>query len=185
MVKARNLRSGKMAAMGGVLLLLAGCGGGGGALPQMTAPCPRVAILADAADLTRFRAGGGRDLTAMELNASVAGFQARCDYAPRGAGLDVTLTPAFTAERGPAATGRAAEIPYMVAVAEGENRILARQAYAMRVEFPANVSRIQSRGEEVTIRIPGSPQEAARKQVWLGFVLSPEELALNRARGPR
>lgn len=184
MVKARKLRSGEMAAMGGALLLLAGCGGGG-ALPQMTAPCPRVAILADAADLTRFRAGGGRDLTAMELNASVAGFQARCDYAPGGAGLDVTLTPGFTAERGPAATGRAAEIPYMVAVAEGENRILARQAYTMRVSFPANVSRIRSTGEEVTIRIPGSPQEAARKQVWLGFVLSPEELALNRERGPR
>ncbi|MFZ6763186.1 hypothetical protein [Pseudoroseomonas sp. WGS1072] len=184
MVKAWKLRGG-VAAAGGVLLLLAGCGGSPAPLlAEATAPCPHVAVLADAADLTRFRPGGGRDLTAMTLNASLAGFQAKCDYAPKHAGLDVTLTPAFTAERGPAAQGRTAQIPYMVAVAEGES-IRDRAAYVLQVEFPPNVARVRSEGEELLIRLPGNPQEAAGKTIWLGFVLTPEELALNRERGPR
>ncbi|MDJ0390061.1 hypothetical protein QMO56_18285 [Roseomonas sp. E05] len=155
-------------------------------MSNATAPCPRIAILADAADLTRFRPGGGQDLTAMELNASLSGFQAKCDYAPRQAGLDVTLTPNFNAERGPAAQGRTAEIPYMVAVVDNGNHILSRATYTMQVEFPSNVSRTKNEGEELSIRIPGQPQAAAaQKRILLGFVLSPEELALNRQRGPR
>lgn len=187
MVKARNLRNGRMAALGGTLLLVGACSGGSATDPlrNATAPCPRVAILSDAADLTRFRPGGGQDLTAMELNASLSGFQAKCDYAPERAGLDVTLTPSFTAERGPAAQGRTAEIPYMVAVVEDESRILSRATYSMQVEFPPNVSRSRSAGEELSIRIPGTPQSAAQKTILLGFVLSPEELALNRRRSPR
>jgi len=188
MVKARNLRNGGMAAIGGAVLLLGACSGGSGTpnlLQNATAPCPRIAILADAADLTRFRPGGGQDLTAMELNASLSGFQAKCDYAPRQAGLDVTLTPNFKAERGPAAQGRAAEIPYMVAVVDDGNHVLSRATYNMQVEFPPNVSRTRNEGEELSIRIAGQPQQAAQKRILLGFVLSPEELAMNRRRGPR
>ncbi|MXP62231.1 hypothetical protein E0493_02540 [Roseomonas sp. M0104] len=177
-----------MAAIGVAVLLLAACSGSGGtssALQNATAPCPRIAILADAADLTRFHPGGGQDLTAMELNASLSGFQAKCDYAPRQAGLDVTLTPNFNAERGPAAQGRTSQFPYMVAVVDNENHILSRATYNMQVEFPPNVSRTRSEGEELSIRIPGQPQAAAQRRILLGFVLSPDELALNRRRGPR
>ena len=54
------------------------------------------------------------------------------------------------------------------------------------MEFPANVNRVQTSGEEISIRIPAAtPGEAAQRQVLLGFQLSPEELALNRQRGPR
>ncbi|WP_120006421.1 hypothetical protein [Teichococcus vastitatis] len=170
------------------LLALSGCGGSGAPadpLRNAQAPCPNIGILSDAAELTRFRQGGGQDLTAMELNASLIGFEAKCDYAPERAGLDVTLTPRFTAERGPAASGRGASIPYMVAVLDGQQHILSREAYNLQVAFPANVSRAQSQDEELSIRIPGTPQAAAGKNILLGFVLSPEELALNRRRGPR
>ncbi|MFT8244090.1 hypothetical protein [Roseomonas sp. BN140053] len=169
---------------------LAGCGGGSTGAPNLlanaTAPCPRVALLGEAADLTRFRAGGPRDLSNMELDARLVGFQAKCDYAPRRDGLDVTLTLSLSAERGPGATGRTASLPYLVAVVSGDERqVLAREAYAAEVSFPANVNRVQTRGEELSIRIPGSPQEAAGRTVLLGFVLTPEELALNRQRGTR
>ncbi|MFC3124149.1 hypothetical protein ACFOD4_03680 [Pseudoroseomonas globiformis] len=186
MVKARNLQRVKFAAMAGVVALLAGCGGRTGApdpLRNAQAPCPEIGILRDAAELTRFRPGAGQDLTAMQLNASLTGFDARCDYAPDRAGLDVTLTPRFSAERGPAATGSTVNIPYMVAVLDGD-RILSRAAYQLPVAFPQNVARSRSQGEELSIRIPGLPQAAAQKRVLLGFVLSPEELELNRRRGP-
>ena len=169
------------------LLLLAACGGAArDPMAEITAPCPRVALLGEAADLTRY-AGGGRDLSALVLDARLTGFTARCDYAPRNAGLDVTLRLAMSAERGQAAPGREATLPYLVAVVTpDETAVLAREAYGAQVAFPVNVNRVLTRGEEISIRLPGrDPQEAAQRTVLLGFVLTPEELALNRQRGPR
>jgi predicted NAD/FAD-dependent oxidoreductase len=185
-VKARNLLAGGMVAG---LLALAGCNSGSsgvaGLLETAQAPCPRVGVIADAADLTRFRAGGGTDLTAMVVDARVSGFQAKCNYAPRREGLVVTLTPAFSAERGPAASGSEIEIPYMVAVVSEDDRILSQASYNLRVAFPPNVARVQSGGEELSITLPGGVQQAASRRVLIGFQLSPEELAANRRRGPR
>jgi hypothetical protein len=189
MVKARKLRNWGITA--GVALLvplaLAACGETSpqDLLANAQAPCPQVSVLADAADLTRFRAGGGSDLTAMVVNASVAGFQAKCDYAPKREGLVVTLTPRFSAERGPAATGPVAEIPYMVAVVSDNDQVLSRASYTLRAEFPPNVARVRSAGEELSITLPGTIAEAATRRVMIGFILSPEELAANRRRGPR
>lgn len=182
-------RRGAPARAGALLLglVLAGCGGAErDPMAQATAPCPRVALLGDAADLTRYD-GPSRDLSALVLDARLTGFSARCDYAPRGAGLDVTLRLAMSAERGPAARTRDAALPYLVAVVTpDETRVLAREAYSAQAAFPANVNRVRTQGEEISIRLPGrDPQEAAQRTVLLGFALTPEELALNRQRGPR
>jgi hypothetical protein len=203
MVKARNLlnwaqqamgRAGRRpwARVGGAALLalplaLSACGGEStqNLLARATAPCPNVGIISDAADLTRFRQGSQADLTALVVNASISGFQAKCDYAPKRDGLVVTLTPTFIAERGPASAGPTADIPYMVAVVGDNDQVLSRAAYTLRVEFPPNVAKVTSRGEEVSITLAGTPAEAARRNVLIGFVLSPDELAANRRRGPR
>lgn len=167
---------------------LAGCGSTDSKNPlaNATAPCPAISLLGDAADLTRYR-GPGRDIPSMVLDARLTGYQAKCDYAPGHKGLDVTLRLGLAAERGPAATARTASLPYFVAVTTaGEGRILAKANYSAEVEFPANVNRLQTSGEQISIRIPAAtPGEAAQRQVVLGFQLSPEELALNRQRGPR
>jgi hypothetical protein len=185
MVKARNLLNGCIA--GGVALLLAGCGERSptNLLERAQAPCPRIGVIADAADLTRFRAGGGSDLTALEVNARVSGFQVSCDYAPRRSGLVVTLTPGFSAERGPAAAGPTLDVPYMVAVVGDDDQVLSRAEYSLRVGFPPNVAKVSSTGEELSITLGGGVTEASRRRVLVGFVLTPEELAANRRRGPR
>ncbi|MDB5371265.1 MAG: hypothetical protein JWP20_2823 [Roseomonas sp.] len=188
MVKARNLLNWSLTGgLGVAALLLAGCGDRAprDLLAGARAPCPHVAVLADAADLTRFRPGGGSDLTGMVVNASVSGFQAKCDYAPERDGLVVTLTPSFSAERGPAAPGPVADIPYMVAVVGEDDRVLSRASYVMRVEFPPNVARVKSTGEEISITLAGGVEAAAKRRVLIGFLLNPEELAANRRRGPR
>jgi hypothetical protein len=185
MVKARNLLNGCIA--GGVALLLASCGERApvNLLESAQAPCPPIGVISDAADLTRFRAGGGSDLTAMVVNARISGFQAKCDYTSRRDGLVVTLTPGFSAERGPAATAPTLDVPYMVAVVGDGDRVLSRAEYSLRVSFPPNVARVQSAGEELSITLTGGLAEASRRRLLLGFVLSPEELAENRRRGPR
>ncbi len=44
------------------LLALAGCGSSGGS-SSSAAPCPRIAILAEGSELTRYRPGAARDLS--------------------------------------------------------------------------------------------------------------------------
>ena len=73
----------------------------------------------------------------------------------------------------------------MVAVVGDDDQVLSRAAYALRIEFPPNVSRVQSQGEELTITLAGGVDQAASRRVLIGFQLSPEELAANRRRGPR
>ncbi|MFC7737804.1 hypothetical protein ACFQX4_18665 [Roseomonas sp. GCM10028921] len=169
------------------LPVLAGCGGRGGALSgRHQAPCPRVALLAEAVDLTRYHPGAAPDIGTMEVDARLTGFQARCDYAPRDAGLDVTLAVQVAAERGPAAAGRVIELPYLIAVTdEGEDRVLNRGTDTLRVTFTDNERRTAVQGEEMMVRIPGDPRRAAEKAVLIGFQLTPEQLAQNRRRGVR
>lgn len=172
--------------------LLGACSGGsGGGLSAALSgrglpPCPRVAMLGDAVDLTRFRAGARPDLATMEVDARLTGVQARCEYAPRNAGVDITLYVQVSAERGPAATGRSVQVPYFVAVTErDESRILNRGTDAVTIPFTANSNTNAVAGEEMMIRLPGDPNLSATRQILIGFVLSPDEVALNRRRGPR
>lgn len=184
----RVIRSARPAALALLALpLLAGCGGRGSVLTQRPqAPCPRVALLAEAVDLTRYRQGARPDLAAMEVDARMTGFGARCDYAPRDAGLDVTVQVEFTAERGPAATSNSFDLPYVVGVTdESEGRVLNSGADTLRVSFTGSERRTTARGEEVLVRIPGNVQRAAEKVVLIGFQLTPEQLEANRRRGVR
>ena len=170
-------------------MALAACGGGSSQpAPVGGAPCPRIAILADGADLTRYREGAGRDLTAMVVDARVTGFEARCDFAGSDRGvLDVRIVPRFEAERGPAATARSVDLPWFVALSTADDsEVLARIAGTTRIAFAANVPRGQGAGQPVLLSMPlTGGRRATDYVVRVSFQLTPEELALNRQRGPR
>jgi hypothetical protein len=175
-----------MAALAG-LALLAACGSDQGASSGQ-APCPRIVILADGADLTRFRGGASGDLTALTADARIAGFEANCDFASRDrSGLAVRVTPRFEVERGPAAQGRTLDVPWFVALTDaGDATVLDRQAFTSRVSFGPNVVRDTIQGQTARLTVPlGQGARAADYTVRISLQLTPEELALNRARGPR
>jgi hypothetical protein len=166
---------------------LAACGGADRGVSD-AAPCPRIAILAEGADLTRFRAGAERDLTAMVVDARIAGFDARCDWASRDRrALDVRVTPRFQAERGPGFDGRAVDLPWFVALTDAsDSTLLERMAATTRVSFPANVPTAGATGQALRLTVPVGGEVRARDyNLRLSFQLTPEELALNRSRGPR
>jgi hypothetical protein len=175
------------------LLLLAACGGSDSGTPANPltsgqASCPRITLLAEGADLTRFRAGAARDLTAMTVDARIAGFDAVCDYASRERrALDVRVTPRFQAERGPAAEGRAQDLPWFVALSDaGDTTVLERQSFVTRLAFAANAPRANATGQAARLRLPiGDGVAAGNYIIRVSFQLTPEELALNRSRGPR
>jgi len=185
-VESRRARQGVMAL---AVLALAGCGssGGSGGSSSNTAPCPRIALLAEGAELTRYRPGAPRDLTQMTFDAEIVGFDARCDYASRDrSALEVRVTPRFSAERGPAADGRTVELPWFVAVSDaGDTELLNRVASSTRLTFTTNVNRTAATGSSVTLTLPLGERRAADYAVRIAFQLTQDELAQNRTRGLR
>ncbi len=175
------------------LLALAACGkddvvvGGRGEAPVrlvQRADCPHVGVLADAADLTRFRPGRGEDLTDMVLDARVMGVAGSCDLARGATNVDVAIT--IQATRGPAAGTRTLDVPYFVAVMDREGRILDKQVFQARFEFPPNRSTMRLTGEEVRLVLP-TPEGVRGRDfaVSVGLQVNEAELAFNRRRGPR
>jgi hypothetical protein len=164
-------------------LLLAGCGG-----PKLTefAPsCPRVAIRADTADITRYREGsGGRDLTDLVLDGRITGFKGGCsreDETTVRTVLDVDMVLA----RGPATRGRVLDAAFFVAVVDA-GRILDKQVFPVRAELRENQDQARVASGQITMMVPVNKEKsAASYDVLIGFQLTPDELETNRRRGPR
>lgn len=160
---------------------LGGCGATGDEFPPA---CPTVAILGDAADLSRYR-GASHDLTDMVVSGRITGLSGSCKRANRGAVVVTTVSVALELTRGPAAPGRAASAAYFVALARGET-ILAKQGFPLSAEFPPNTERVRLTGDEVEVPVPNRGTEgAASYRILVGFELTPQELASNRRRNAR
>ncbi|NGM22795.1 hypothetical protein G3576_22470 [Roseomonas stagni] len=172
---------------------LAACSGGSGAtagdvLTTSQAPCPRITILADGADLTQYLPGSVPDLTTMVLDARISGFDAVCDYASRNRReLDVRVTPRFQVERGPAARGGSLEMPWFIALSDAaDTDVLERNVYVARATPASNQTRVNTTGQAARLRLPiGDGVSAANYVVRISFQLTPDQLAQNRRRGPR
>ncbi|HYF09314.1 MAG TPA: hypothetical protein VD970_16955, partial [Acetobacteraceae bacterium] len=150
------------------------------------AACPRITILADGADLTRFAPERGQDLTAVVVDARIQGLNARCDYGRRGRTVEVALTVTFEVERGPAARGTVA-LPWFVAVTSADDeRLIERRPFETGVAFPANVNRTRVAAAPVRMTFPiGEGRQVTDYNVRVSFLLTEPELAYNRRRGPR
>lgn len=153
--------------------------------PTEFAPsCPRVAIVADAADISRYRPGGGQDLTDLVLDGRIAGFKGNCEREDAN-NVRTNVTVDMALLRGPASGGRRTQISYFIAVRDGD-RLLDKQTYNLGITFPDNQDQIRMSGPETSLIVPVNKEKsAAAYDVLIGFLLSADELALNRRRGPR
>lgn len=169
----------------GAVLALAACGQT--RIDELLLACPSVSLPADAADLTRHREGAPPDFTTMVLDARVEAVPASCRRGPRGQSVIATVSLRASVERGPAATGREAALPWFVAViANDTDEVLSRQSFVMPVVFPPNVARLSVASPPVEIAFPlGAGRRVQDQRIMVGFLLTEQELALNRRRGPR
>ena len=175
----------RRAAFFGLALLVSACGGGGffdrmfsgSSAPTVT--CPEVSKVADVARLTRF-VPGGRDLTDVAFEAAVGKLGGNCSRG-EGGSVDVQLTVEFIGSRGPADKTRKAPFAYFVAIVDRNDNILAREQFDTGIGFPGNQSR-NAITEELDENIPlQKDQQGNQFRVFVGFVLTPEEIAYNRA----
>jgi hypothetical protein len=163
---------------------LAGCGTAPSVLPLA---CPTPGLLAEGADLTRYRPGPVRDLTTMEYDARLIGLNGGCNPGRGDRSIDMQLSVSFAVDRGAAAEGRTVDLPWFVAVVDRRtDEVLSRQGFVERLEFARNETRTSGTGNPVSITLPvGEQRRAADYRILVSFELSAEDLALNRRRGPR
>jgi hypothetical protein len=157
-------------------LLLAAC-----ASDAPKPPCPEVAVPQDAARLVTF-ADGGRDLTDVRHELAIADVALGCevDEGDDGRVAEAELAVLFSGERGPASAAEQVGFRYFVAVADSEDRILARESFELTMEMPGNQRRVLAR-DTVSPTIPlAEGRSPAAYRIYVGFVLSQEQLAYNR-----
>jgi hypothetical protein len=142
-----------------------------------------VAVVADAADLTLYRPGGGQDLTDLVLDARITGFKGGCDREDADH-VRTRMKVSVRLQRGPAGP-RDNQVQYFIAVRDGD-RILDKEIYTLGFTFAENRDLVVGDAAELSILVPVSKEKsAAAYDVLIGFQLTPEELDLNRRRGRR
>jgi hypothetical protein len=162
--------------------LVAACGSS--TKETVLAPCPRVTILADGADVTRYQPGAPADLAAMVVDGRMVGVGVTCDYV-RGGGVEVKVAAIMDVERGPASRGNRAELPWFLAVTSGDDsQLVERKDARLMVNFEGNQTRARATSAPESIIFP-TGRNPADYRVRISFALSAEELDRNRRRGPR
>jgi hypothetical protein len=181
MLLVAEARTARATAAGLALAMaLAGCG----STPEPP-ECPPVSVLSEAASLTLFAPGPGRDLVDVDFRAALTDLRSGCIYAKEKGGaskLVVAVAPVLVATRGPANEDRKADFQYFVSVVGRDAEILNKQLFPVSVTFPANSTRVDIVQDDppVSVDLPTGPASEAYYQIVLGLQLSEDELEYNR-----
>jgi len=135
--------------------------------------------LSDAARITKFRPGPGRDLTDVEVEAEIVAFTGGCTHDPKGLTMDLQL--GFDVKRGPALAGRSVDLSYFVAIPKFFPDEAGKAVFTLPVTFPAGIDQARVTDDQVTLRIPMPAKTNVDEYgIYLGFQTSPDELDANR-----
>ncbi|EME71522.1 hypothetical protein H261_02636 [Paramagnetospirillum caucaseum] len=160
-------------------LVLSGCDAMSRIKGKTAPPCPPVYIMSDAAKITKYRSGAGRDLTDVEMEGEIVAFKGDCVYDDKGG--EVSLQLAFELRRGPAAQGRTLDVTYFVAVPKFYPAAEAKGVFTFPVTFPDTADRLRATDDEVVMRLPVKTKELIDNyEIFIGFQLTPEEMEMNR-----
>jgi hypothetical protein len=147
------------------------------------ANCPKVAVLNELSELTRFRPGPGRDLTDVELEARFAGLSFGCRYEKTAVSVEFDLE--IEARRGPALAAPKAEFQYFAAVTNPAGEIVSKETFDADIEFKGNTTRVVL-GDELIQRIPlVDTSTAPNWSILIGLQLTDEQRDWIKRRGAR
>jgi len=171
-----------VAGIAAALLAISGC-----AKKHDTSPaCPDVRIDKDTASLTRFRDGGGQDLTDVVFRAELVDFAGDCGYDKKTGDMDIRMKVLFAVSKGPAASGETGTFRYFVAIPAFYPSPDGKQVFPVEFRYPdGNVATMMVRDTDVRIALPLKERNPADTPVYVGFQLDPHELVHNRSsKGP-
>jgi hypothetical protein len=145
--------------------------------------CPAVFILDDAKDLTRFKAGPGRDITDILFEAEIVNFTGECDY---GDGeVEIELLVQIRVERGPANKNREIKFDYFAAIPKFKGQAEGKRVLPVIGEFEGTRTRLVYQDELKMVIPVAKPTDGGAIEIVLGFQLTPAELKFNRSRKQR
>ena len=156
---------------------LAGCG-----TPRVS-NCPAAAILADASQVTQFRAGAVQDLSGEAYTAYLTGISTDCSIDKRRGMTSSSAILGFRATRAPTAEAAEYTIPYFLAVIAGE-RVLTKQIFSVTFRFApgASVATFTDTVDQTDIKIEAD-HRPTDYQLTAGLQISEAQQAYNKKRG--
>ncbi|MDP6689547.1 MAG: hypothetical protein QF384_08635 [Alphaproteobacteria bacterium] len=176
MKRFRNV-GGKAALICIAILSLSAC-----SLFQSGSPkvCPRVALLNDAAKMTQYRDGPGRDLIDVVYEARVHDVKWGCKYVDSRVRVEVKID--IVAQRGPASSGDGAQVPFFVAIIDSAQNIVAKKVFQSEVEFRGGRRRAGVREEIDQTIFLKQGEHGSDYEVIVGLQVSEQQLQQNRGR---
>jgi hypothetical protein len=172
----------RLAALGAAALLVAGLAACSSSAEKARQQgfCPKGFTVGDAASMTRFKPGPGRDPTDVQFRAEVVKVESTCEFDKNGADIETKVTIAVA--EGPSVQNRTASFGYFVAILDPSKRVVARQEFTSEFQFAGNRNRMASL-EELSERVPGlTTKDASGYQIVVGLLVTPDELNYNRQR---
>lgn len=146
-------------------------------------PCPDIRIDRDTAFLVKFDNDEGGDITDIEFEAEIAGYTGECAWDADAGAFVFEIMPVFLLRQGAAAPGPIASFDYFLAIPAFFPAPAAKEVLSVSAQFPPGANELRWRDNEVVLRVPKARDvESADYTVWIGFQLTPEQLAYNRRR---
>ena len=161
-----------------------------GPMTNVDAPpeCPLVLILSDAALITRYVKGAGKEIIDVDFTGKIIGIKGKCSYefdsdtGERMVRIDVTTK--FKMERGAANKSRQADFQYFVSIVDDDGNILEKQTFSYSGRYYKNRFSVKGADSPVELSIPLDGGKTGQDfNVYVGFQLSQEELQFNRNQG--
>ena len=148
-------------------------------------PCPPVSTLNDAAKITRFIEGPGRDLIDIDFTAEITNLSGKCFFeldSDTGEGLvRVNVKTQFTVERGAGNRDHTASFEYFISILDDQGKILDKQTFPYLGKYWKNKQFLKDPDTPIELTIPLSDGQIGQDfNVYVGFQLSREELEYNR-----
>lgn len=147
-------------------------------------PCPRITVLKNASELTKFKEGPGRDLIDVVFEAKFNNVLSACeydvDYDTRAGSIHTQIAPVIRATRGAANHDRSAQLTYFVAMVDQNKKILQKNTFPLKLAFPGNLTQNEVRDDPISLTIvTDGSTDGSDFEIYVGFQLTREEMAYN------
>lgn len=142
--------------------------------------CPHAAILDDAGELIRFASAKPSGPADVAFRARMKQVSGLCEV--DDSLVEMELTTAMETVRGPSNTEGEAKFTYFVAILDKDKKVLSRIKFPMIAQFRQRETKLDF-NEALTVTIPRKKGDLPKDYVvYLGFEMTPAELAHNRNR---
>ncbi len=154
----------------------------GGDTRPNAGPCPLMGVLYDSGRMVEFAEPGVERYANIAFTGEVTGVRGLCRYVDSDP-IEMAVEISLAYGRGPAATSDAKTYRYWVAVTRRGRAPIEKQYFDVNVRFPAGESIVvgQERLERIVIPRANSDVSGENFEILVGFDLTPEQLAFNRA----